>query len=138
MTLWMSIDGFGLEVASPLTPWRELRTRREGRAVDRAGERSAQDIVEKRGWIGQDLENLLSQARAFVSGGDVAADELMGEMHRLSLGHAEVDQVFAVHIRWLDCKSGFRDRKRCLFSEIGEPAGMCALLDRVKAGSFAV
>ena len=48
----------GFEPFAPLTPWRQFRTRRERRAVDRAGQRRTQFVGEERRRIGDDVENL--------------------------------------------------------------------------------
>ena len=63
----------GFEALAPLTPRREFRARREGRTVDRTGERRTQLVGEERRRIGDDVEDLLAKPRAVVSLRDEAS-----------------------------------------------------------------
>ena len=91
--------GIGFQIIAPLTPRREFRPRRERRAIDGTGEGSTQRICEKRRWIGDNLEDLLAQPRAFVSIRDVALDEFVCVLDRLARRHAEENEVFGFHDR---------------------------------------
>jgi len=77
---------------------RLARPRREGRAIDRTGQRCAQFVGEERRRIGDDVENLGLQLRTIVPLGDEALDELMRELDRLAGRHAEADEVFGLHV----------------------------------------
>jgi hypothetical protein len=58
------LDCIGFEVGSPLTPWREFRTRREGRTVKGAGQWSTLSIFEERRWISDDVKDIVLDSRA--------------------------------------------------------------------------
>jgi len=57
-----------------------------------------------------------------------------------AIGHAEVDEIFGFHGRMVGWKLDGRIPAVVFvfMGETGEPAGMCALLRRLKAGCFAV
>src|SRR5208283_5582632 len=78
-------------------PRRELRTRRERRAIDRASQWRPQFVGQERRRIGHDVDNLGLNLRAVTTERDEVPDELVRELDRPAERHAKADEVFGVH-----------------------------------------